>query len=277
MRPDLQGGGDSRPGRAGDAVAGERSVYDILRDEAARLARSRHDVGRPAARSGAEARGYPSAGGNTAPRVVETGAGTDAAGHLRRRVLIREDGLPLPAVSLEPAAPAGAPVLLADGHGKTAAFDRARALASQGRRVLAVDVRGIGELRGHRAFYKSPHFDEADAIHAYVLGSSLVGERAEDLLVCARWWAETCGAPAVELEAVGWAVTPALHAAVAEPALFSAVRTAQRPPTWSEALAAGARHNFADVIHGVLRDYDLTDLDAAVQAQAVPSNGGDVP
>ena len=155
---------------------------------------------------------------------------------------------------------------MADGLGKTNAAARVAALAREGRAVLAADLSGFGETYGGaHTFYGAANRDEGPAVMAYLLGGSLVGMRAEDLLMAARWLASTCGAPAVELCAAGWAVTPALHAAAAEPQLFAKVSLADEPLAWEEVVAKGERHRFADLVHGALRAYSIGDLKQAAQ------------
>ncbi|MCX7819349.1 MAG: acetylxylan esterase [Kiritimatiellae bacterium] len=243
-------------------LPGARSVYDIVREEAAAQAARRPN------RTAAElaevvrrrARIRPLAA--IPPVRAERGAtGTSAPEQLQ---LQREDGLWLPAWLWSGRGGAAEPVLLVDDRGAAAARERAEPLAAEGRTVLAVALRGFGELARSRKFYRSPWSDEADAITAYVLGSSLVGERAEDLLAAARWLAEICGVASVRVEARGWAATPALHAAVVEPALISRLVLRDRPPGWREVIEAGARHSFADVVHGAWADYELTTLEQAL-------------
>jgi len=41
-------------------------------------------------------------------------------------------------------------------------------------------------------------------------------------------------------------------------------RLSERSLTWTAAIGAAARHSFADVVHGALRNYDLSDLEAGL-------------
>jgi hypothetical protein len=131
--------------------------------------------------------------------------------------------------------------------------------------VLSVDLTGFGEMQGAaKEFYGSSVKDEPAAVVAYLLGQSLTGLRAEDLLAAGRWLSREQSAKSVQLSAASWAVTPALHAAVAEPELFTSVTLSERPMTWSRVIDEGARHRYSDLVHGALQDYDLPELEAAL-------------
>src|SRR5262249_43113274 len=152
------------------------------------------------------------------------------------------------------------------GLGKSNSLKEAEDLARRHRTVLAVDLTGFGELQGCKKcgdFDDVSAKDESDAALAYLMGSSLVGMRANDILQCARWLAADRKTQTVELRAASWAVTPALHAAVCEP-LFSAVTLTDRPMSWRDVVKNGDRHRFSDIVHGALRDYDLSDLERAI-------------
>ena len=95
---------------------------------------------------------------------------------------------------------------------------------------------------------------------AYAMGRSLVGIRAEEILVSARWLASVCAADRVDLEASSWAVTPALHAAASEPQLFGSVTLSDAPEAWEDVIAKGRRHRMSDVVHGALRHYSISEL-----------------
>lgn len=165
-------------------------------------------------------------------------------------------------------------ILYASGNGRAAAVEAIRGLVAAGRRVLAVDLRGMGET----APSPQKYFDVArhgangqDAYLAYLLGRSLVGMQADDIVACGRWLAcrdakaDANGEPRqVDLVAAGLAVIPAVHAAAVHPGLFATVRLDDIPRSWSSYVEEGplARRPLplASLIHGVLEDYDLPDL-----------------
>jgi hypothetical protein len=243
-------------------LPGARSAYDILRDEAARLVAVRGQPNaerlRSAVRHAAVIRDVTAI---PVPSVAVKQVSTYPGGEVRRLVMGREGGLEIPAVLFLPDHPSGKPVLVADGLGKSNAVARAAVWVAENRPVLVADVCAFGETCGSaHAFYGAANKDEELAVLAYLLGRPLVGMRAEDLLVCARWLSGVCGKQAVELFAANWAVTPALHAAVAEPHLFAEIQLSDAPLMWEEVVAQGARHRLSDVVHGALRDYGVGDL-----------------
>ena len=247
-------------------LPGARSVYDLMRDEAARLEAGRRGADKQALRGAvrrcAGIRALPEL---PAPAAVTKSVTPYAGGEIRRLVLTQSGGLAIPAVFFKPAVPQGEAVLVVDGLGKSNAVAQVRALVSAGRAVLAADLCGFGETGGmaHK-FYGAGNPDEELGVMAYLLGRSLVGMRSEDILSCARWLAGACGQERVGLQAANWAVTPALHAAVAEPELFSGVGLSQAPDTWGEVVSKGAYHRFSDIVHGALREYDLDVLKSKV-------------
>ena len=246
-------------------LPGARSVYDIMRDEAARQAAARPAADAAALRAAVRRTAViRELGAIPEPAVDDCGTAPYEGGSVRRVVFRPAGGVAVPAVLFMPEKPQGRPALVADGLGKTNAAAQVAALVREGRAVLAADVCGFGETYGGaHTFYGAANRDEGPAVMAYLLGGSLVGMRAEDLLICARWLSSACGAPAVELFASGWAVTPALHAAAAEPQLFAKVSLADEPLAWEEVVAKGERHRFSDLVHGALRAYTIGDLKQA--------------
>ncbi len=274
-------------------LPGARSVYDLMRDEWSRLKNHRQPVSVSDADGNKPAEDTAAGDSNTAAgsqlsgeklrtavrnragirllaqipnaEVIVRGEISRPWGRIRQMTLQWREGLILPSLLYEPGSKTGLPVLLAHGDGKSAATDQAEQLAAQGRVVLSVDLTGFGEMQGAaKEFYGSPVKDEPAAVVAYLLGQSLTGLRAEDLLAAGRWLSREQSAQSVQLSAAGWAVTPALHAAVAEPELFTSVTLSERPMTWGQVIKEGARHRYSDLVHGALQDYDLSDLEAAV-------------
>lgn len=243
-----------------------RSAYDLIRDGLDRIERER--TGRPAAelRDAVRRRaGIRVADEIPHPEVVRHGESETSSGRVRKLTFTFRPGVALPASVWVPREPTGRPLLIAHGEGKSASIDAAEAAAEKGRPVLSVDLSGFGETQGTESrFYRSPADDESDALIADALGRSLVGMRAEDLIGFARWLAAETDTDAAELHAVSWAATPALHAAVAEPELFSAVTIESPPMAWEEVVRDSERHRFSDVVHGGLIDYTLDDLKAAI-------------
>jgi hypothetical protein len=160
--------------------------------------------------------------------------------------------------------------VLVDSRGKSALLDVLAREAAAGRMGLALDLRGFGELSDRQRFYGSEWADEGQALTAYVLGRCFMGERAEELILVADWFKNAVGAAGVEVWAANWAVTPALHAALVEPDRIHTVRVRDAPLAWEEAVQKSVRHSFADVVHGVLRDYCIGDLRDELGARVQP-------
>ena len=245
-------------------LPGARSVYDLMRDEAARLDRERPRLTGQPLRDAVRRR----TGIRPLQQIPDVTAELRGEmqlpfGKLQKLTLSLTPELLLPGLFWLPSEIDGDAILWAHGEGKSAAIAAAEALARGGSPVLAVDLTGFGETQGQRGrFYRSPATDEPDTLIAYALGKSIVGMRAEDLLGCGRWLAAEFDSGGVELHAASWAVTPALHAAVAEPSLFSRVNLQDSPPTWNQVVQAGDRHRFSDAVHGGLIDYSLEQLRA---------------
>jgi len=247
-----------------------RSVYDLMRDEAARLQSSRRSASARDLRAVVRRRaGIRALESLPWPVTVSRGTLSEGGVSIRKVALTVQGGVAIPVVLLTPRNALRVPALVVDGRGKSSAAATVIALLREGHPVMAADLTGFGETHGSaHAFYGAANKDEGLAVMAYLTGRSLVGMRAEDVLVCARWLSSAFGADRIELHAAEWAVTPALHAATTEPQLFSKVRLADAPLTWEEAVVKNVPHRFSDVVHGALRDYTLADLMALTRTSS---------
>lgn len=137
--------------------------------------------------------------------------------------------------------------------------------ADKSKSVASVDLRGWGETQAKgRDYYRYGWFgtDGSDYYLAYLLGSSYIGMRTEDLLVTAKYLRDTYGVK-INLVADGYARSVALHAAVAEPGLFKTVTIANENSltTWDSLIEQSpCPIQLTDTIHGVLHHYDLDNL-----------------
>ena len=141
-------------------------------------------------------------------------------------------------------------------------------LVRAGIRVLAVDVRGAGEMqaRGGGSYGKYLGAEWADGFLADMLARPYLAMRAEDVLQAARWLTTQDEKPGqVQVVSIGRVGPPALHAAALEPQLFAGVRLHRCLRDWSQVVGEPmARNQFINVVHGVLRVYDLPDLAATL-------------
>ena len=262
-------------------LPGARTCADLAADESRRLAAARKARGpldAAALREKARSRsGMRSTDVSTARGTIHD-ARSEGGVRIERLAIETEKGIVLPAELWTPAVSPGEAgvrdVLYASGTGRAAAAESIRGLVAAGHRVLAVDLRGMGETAPPPQNY----FDIArhgangqDAYLAYLLGRSLVGMQADDIVASGRWLAErdakaTAGDTPrqVDLVATGLAVIPALHAAAVHPDRFAATRLEDVPRSWSSYVEEGPLAPgplpLASLIHGVLEDYDLPDL-----------------
>ncbi|MEO7773589.1 MAG: hypothetical protein ABIT61_02645, partial [Steroidobacteraceae bacterium] len=130
--------------------------------------------------------------------------------------------------------------------------------------VLAVDVRGSGETG--RGGTGSAEF--SDVFFTYLLGQSLVGRRADDIAVAARYLASLepplAGKP--EIVAVGPITTVALHAVALNPNSYSRLTLRGAVASWTDVIRDPTLPGqLANIVHGALLEYDLPDLVASLR------------
>lgn len=265
----------------------ERSVFDLARETAKTLADRR--VARWQGESAAErvARVRRVAGIRPTKELTEVKAERverlERDGYFVEKLLIRRsDQVVLPALRYLPRdmAPTRGegPILYVDETGKASgAADNGplAAWAKAGRVVLAVDLEGWGETyRRHPRDWGGELFgpNTQEFFLAYLLGQSLVGIHAEDLLAAANFLrseGEPKAVRPVQIEARGDAArVAALHAAFVEPDWFlgrerfaKSSDDARSLAAWADLLhdpAAGDRLTLA--VQGVLGEYELADL-----------------
>lgn len=179
-------------------------------------------------------------------------------------------GIWLPALAFVPEKPTGEAYLYLHGDGKqtdAAPDGPIEKLAKQGHLVLAVDLRGLGEAAAEPGKGGIPRYiggDWKDLYLAYLLGTSYLAMRAEDVLVCARFLPgyEAGGKPnRVHLLSIGRTGPAALHAAALEPELFASVKLHGCLESWASVVRTPlATGQFENVVHGALKTYDLPDL-----------------
>ena len=186
-------------------------------------------------------------------------------------VLCPEPGIDLPALAFVPGAVRGPAVLWLDPQGKHAGAEPGgpiEALAKQGRLVLAVDLRGVGETRPVSRYGEEwarlfgPEWQES--FLAYMLDKPLLAQRAEDVLVAARFLAAYPGLAdrvPVDVVAIGELGPPALHAVALEPDAFGVLTLRRCIDSWATVVRnPELTGQLANAVHGALKTYDLPDL-----------------
>lgn len=182
-----------------------------------------------------------------------------------------EPGVVLPALEFVASKAGPSPQVVLYVHGGGKAVDAApggpiEKLAQSGARVIAVDLRGFGELAAAKPAPNRPSFFGSDSREAFLgllLNRPLLGQRVQDMHAVIRSLVAGGGNP-VEIIGVGAAGPIALHAAALSPdvgrltldgSLISWSAVVQMPVTYNQ---------LTNVVPNVLQVYDLPDLAAYI-------------
>jgi len=249
-------------------LEGARSVYDLnaAREEA--LAVRREAFWTNASDAERRERVWQSLqAAQPEPSPYETGETLVRAGYTVQHVMVRpEPGIVLPGLFFLPEGGVDTGVLYLPGESMAedaAAGGPVEALVREGRAVLALELRGIGETRGQD--YPSGSWtyvgtDWPDTARAYLLNKTIVGMRTEDVLRGAGVLQGLLGAADadVALIATGEATVPALHAAALAPEQFAHTTLRAGIPSWAAVVhEPRATGQMVNTVHGVLAWYDL--------------------
>ena len=237
----------------------ERSVFQINAETAAKLKNTRESGLGP--KTILEAIG---ASETIAEPQVESIVKIAREGFSIEKLALKvENAFQLPALLYTPDKPNGQSILYLHGESLKADSDAIEQFVKAGNLVLAAELRGIGETETglRRKSFGAGRFgrDNLEIITAYLMGKSFVGMRADDVRSWARYLKTKT--TTLSLIATGEAAIPALHAAALEPDAFTKI-TLRRMITSYESLV-GEGETFdqtVNMIHGVLRHYDLPDL-----------------
>ncbi|MEM9659382.1 MAG: hypothetical protein AAF961_13575, partial [Planctomycetota bacterium] len=190
------------------------------------------------------------------------------SGHPSDVLLTTTWGVPLSGAWLKPdGAPTGTTLYLhAAGADKAVDEDAdLKTLVDAGQSVLAIDVSGIGatQPQGRRWYNESFGVNAGNAVMAYLCGTSMAAQRTEEILALLKLLAAAdgdAGAP-VSLVATDELCVPALHAAVLAPEFVNEVKLVRPLISWTEVIRGKlTRNQVVNLVHGVLREYDLPDL-----------------
>ena len=239
------------------SLEGFRSVYDCLREELDAV-----QTNRPAMTRAARARMVREAAGIDESRIGSRTVVSESSLRDGTRVLrtFREtsDGYRLPVVELiPPGAERWQPLVLAvDGPRTNVA---ALVQANRRRAIFIPDLCASGEIGGTRHHYVSPRDDEETAKMLYLMGESLVGRRAGELIALGKDAKRRFGKNPTVVTTGALAV-PAAHAVAAEPGLFTDSDFIEPPASWSQTVRAGECSDYASSVNGALLKYDWTEL-----------------
>ncbi len=259
-------------------LPGERSVFEINAETAQQLRTARKndlDIKTVLDAIGAS-ESLPE------PKVTLLGHVEGEGFHIEKLALNRENSFQVPALLFVPAKPNGKAILYLHGDSMQADVAAIEPLARDGNLVLAAELRGIGETEtgARRKAFGAGLFgrDNLEIFTAYLMGRTYVGMRTDD----ARSWLRVLQARCsdVSLVAIGEAAIPALHAAVLEPDACKTITLRHMIPSWESLVGAeGTFDQTVNMVHGVLKHYDLSDLIQFVGQDRVtieqPLNGMD--
>jgi dienelactone hydrolase len=252
-------------------LADARSVMDLNADVAAKAESTRRTLWQPANRAATLEAVRGRVGASRPAELplasVETVGRVEREGYaIEKLVLSYEEtsahpSVPLPALLFRPAKTTRR-VLYLHGSGKhvdALPGGPIEKLVQEGALVLAVDVRGSGETG--RGGTGSAEF--SDIFFTYLLGKSLVGRRADDIAVAARYLASLeprmAGKP--EVVAVGPLAIPALHAVALDSTSYERLTLRGAMKSWLDVVRDPALSGqLANIVHGALLEYDLPDL-----------------
>lgn len=244
------------------ALPGSRSIYDIMREEAARQVAARGKLQVTDIRRVTGIR--PVAELPFKPLAERETACADGL-VVRDAILAREDGILIPTLTVSSSSSGrGKRVLyVSDALDLGEEAETVRALVAEGRAVTLVSPRFCGETAlCYPRWMQDRSYAASLATRMMAwLGESIVGARAEDVAMVAKWLSDKTGAP-IETIACGHCVVPTLHAWHLEPKLFAG-RPALKdmPPSWREVMAGcEAEISVEDIVYGAYRHYDWTDL-----------------
>jgi len=159
-----------------------------------------------------------------------------------------------------------AALILAFGAGKSSAHSEAEAQVKQGKLVLAVDLRGLGETRAisERSGSDWPRYfgDYESSMSALLTGKPLVAMRAEDIARAVDYLAGRADVNSTQIALHGRevAAVPALFAAALDSRI--AMLTVERMVESYESVIRNRIHRqqWENAVQGALRQFDLPDV-----------------
>ena len=243
-------------------VPGFRSIYALLKDDLASAEKARPVRDAAARAQVAAARAGIRPLEQLGVRVTKVGEEKLADGAtLVREIFSFADGQKVPALTFLPKGEVKGAVLVVDDRPQRS-IHRARVpdVLKRGEAIMVADLACVGEAGKVKfPFYGVKNADEGPAVMLYLLGKSMVGLRAEELVALGDALKARTGKK-VEMIPHGRPCISAAHAFAVRPDLFKSVQCLRSPKSWGESVRMSAMVPFADVVNGALLDYDWTDL-----------------
>ena len=242
------------------ALPGFKSIYDYLKDDLAE-AEGRRRPGAAAAKAAERAGIRPLDKVGVTVRETEGPQRLADGTTIVREVFSFGDGQMVPALTFLPAGEAKGAIIVVDDR-PDRAIHRIRvpqALAA-GCAIMVADLACVGETGGMRhSFYGMKNADEGPAVMLYLLGRSMVGVRAEEIIALADALKRRTGR-SVALVPHGRPCISAAHAYAVRRDLFTGVECLRSPEGWAESVKKSSVVPYANVVNGALLDYDWKDL-----------------
>jgi hypothetical protein len=197
---------------------------------------------------------------------------------LEKLILRVPNAPPLPALLALPAGSARPTkvVVWLPERGKAALVDSAGLLQGylqQGAAVLLGDLRGLGETTDPAAFNDPKYYNREyrNAQLALHTGQPLLAQRVADVftLLAVLQSDKRLSTLPFEFHASGPARAAALHAAVLEPGITRLVLHGALPSYQQQLARPTGKDTYSDVLPGVLRHYDVPDLQRALGSRLV--------
>jgi len=179
-----------------------------------------------------------------------------------REVYSFGDGQKVPAVTFLPkGTPKGVVLVVDDRADRGIHRMRVTQTLAEGKAIIVADLAGIGETGAmyRRTWQGTDTPDEVPAMMLYMLGKSMVGVRAEEMIALADAQLRRLGLK-TEIVAHGNAAIASAHAYAARRDLFASIYCCHTPPSWADSVRRGTFIPFANVVNGALLDYDWTGL-----------------
>lgn len=168
------------------------------------------------------------------------------------------DGYKMPVIELVPrGAEEAQPVIIAFDGPRTNCIGLVR--ANGGRPIYIPDLCASGETGKARHYYVCTNDDEETAKMVYLLGGSLVGRRAGELIALGKEAKRRFGKNPTVI-AADRLVVAAAHAIAAEPGLFEGREFVNPPSSWEQAVRNREMSLYSTAVHGALLHYDWVDF-----------------
>ena len=250
------------------SLPGERTVYDVMRDDLKAAIRARKGKITPADVRRIAGIAEP---GSVPLRRIEISEETRGDVRIVREAYVRPDGLKLPAVVFIPAKISGAPVIALNAAARKNGAEAVAKYVAAGRPVMSIDLTGAGEIGQYGrkkggSYYSRKGRDEELSVLLYALGQSLVGRQAAELQEVALNLKRRFGA-SPNVFTRGRMAVAAAHAFAVNKGLFGKVECVNPPPSWSESVRKALDTPMSICVNGALLSYDWTGLAPSKQGE----------